>query len=115
MKKILIILGIIIILGVAALFLLLHMKRAVFVLINHTNRDIVEVQVFWRDKSMKIEGMKPDEIRRIYINDEAGAVFRAKFTDYDIIDSDEIYFTGNVKVDVDIYDDRIELESSLEY
>jgi len=109
MKKAIFIISILAIILVLSFAISAYLARPSFKLINHTQRDIKEVQVFWRDKTMKLAGIKAGGKEKIHINSEAAAKFIATFADSRIVESGEIYFTSRLNIIVDIYDNEIKL------
>ncbi|MDO8535500.1 MAG: hypothetical protein Q7S30_00580 [Candidatus Omnitrophota bacterium] len=113
MKIIILVACIIGIILAASFSILAYLDRPCFELINHAQKDIKEIEVFWNNKTMKAPNLKAGAKEKIYINTEAAAKFVVMFTDSKIIESDAIYFTNGIMVSVDIYDNEIKLAYQL--
>ncbi len=80
-----------------------------FLLKNMTS-ERVNVTVYWREESKHIGYMKPGESKEFVIDDEAAVVFKAQSADGRRLESEPLYFTRGIRVNVRITENEIKVE-----
>ncbi|TKB45785.1 hypothetical protein [Thalassotalea mangrovi] len=92
----------------------LHFTSQTFIVFNNAN-ETIDVTAYWRDTQKQLDKIKPNQIIRFNVDDEASMKFKVMLSNGKQLESEEIYFTqGMDDIEVTVTNDDIRLKYAFE-